>query len=140
MSPYFKLKNLSSAHKGIVMEKPTKSVNEKMANTRKTVTQILIKRLSILISIVILIALTLYVVGNYQNFLDDTQFLLINSLDILGILLCIVALYGFVLSVRRMVKQKHAGAILGSIMYFVVELFAISVVAFSSLVGAITRY
>jgi hypothetical protein len=67
---------------------------------------VVIKKTSILLFILASIVLITFFIGNFQEFLDSTQLLLLNILGLLAILYIIIGFYNIIFTIIRLIKFK----------------------------------
>ena len=81
----------------------------------------------------------LYLIGNYQAFVDKTQLLILNLLSFTSIVLCIMAVLSFILETVFLFIQKKKAASLFTMLFFLFTLVAgVFFIAFSSVIHRIS--
>jgi len=67
---------------------------------------VIVKKISVLLFILATVVFSTFIIGNFQEFLDSTQLLLINIFEFIAILFIIVGVYHMFFLLYRIVRLK----------------------------------
>ena len=74
---------------------------------------ILVNRIALFFFLVCFLAVFLYIIGTVQGFMDDTQFILLELIVIMGILLTASSLFGMILELIFFIRNKKLYYLVG---------------------------
>jgi len=102
--------------------------------SKEKILPILINRAVLFLLIMCLLILFLYFAGTIQDFMDSTQFLLLNLYYVLGIFLTLTSFGGVILDLGRFLKAKklryllRAGGYLSLVIFGTITVFFITAI------------
>jgi hypothetical protein len=101
---------------------------------KKSITAILMKRGIVFLAVMLLLTGFLYAAGTAQGFTDQTQLLLLGLALTEGLALAAGALYGMVLSLWFLPRNRNRRAFLGAGAYLALGLFGMLISALAAFI------
>jgi hypothetical protein len=105
----------------------------------KSFIRILIKRSSIFVLVLSLLCLILYLIGNFQHFLDESQLLLLNFLSWFSVISLILSLYGFCLLIAFFIKNRKPEVLLGIVGYLIIFAYSTGATVFTYFIRSVMK-
>jgi hypothetical protein len=99
---------------------------------------ILVNRTVIFFFLMCLLALFLYMVGTFQEFIDSTQITLLKVYSVLGIFLTVTSVSGVIIYISRMIITRKAGYLLRAGGYLALTIFGAATVLAAIVIIAIS--
>lgn len=106
---------------------------------KKPIIAILVKRTVLFFFFLCILAVYLYGIGTAQEFMDETQLMLLHLLVILGLSLNVSAIYGIFLNFWFVFHHRKYRFFGGLGMYIALALFGITVAALAALILVAAR-
>ena len=98
----------------------------------------LIKKISVFLFLITAVVFLTFVIGNFQEFLDSTQLILLNIFEIISVIFIISGIYHIIFTIIRMIRfRSHEFISLG--IAFVGEAIVISFFLLSNIIIAVTK-
>ena len=83
------------------------SVNEIEKDDSKPIVYRLVMRTVLFFALFLFSLIVFYVIGNYQNFLDENQYSILNAASVASIMLLVFSAWGFTLSLVYALKKDN---------------------------------
>ena len=98
----------------------------------------IIKKISILLFILSIMIFMTFVIGNFQEFLDYTQLILLNIFELIAIIFIIVGVYHFIFTIFGIIKLKSGKYFTLAFIIFG-EGIIISIYLLAKMISAVTQ-
>ena len=106
--------------------------------SREKLFAILISRIVIFFFVMCLLTLFLYAAGTAQNFIDSTQFFLLNLYSFLGVMLTASSACGAIMDLRRFIRSKKVHHLFWAFGYLLLAILGVASFLFITAILAIS--